>query len=342
MILSSTPKPVRIRISLCGKEHTSLESLKENISPDILQFTDGRLQRWLKQQNLNELSENIDKIAKDERKDSRTKLLKIYNRLNDKSHKNLLCYIDDWKNDVKSKELLKYYFKEFGNDVIVIENNIKVFSLEEWYEIISPLNDSRLDFYLAKQYENKDDVVNSIRIFEKIKERGDCPEADLYYKEQYYPASKTAQKEGAYCLFDNSERQFREIVDDFSKFRNLKIRQDLDTNLETYARDVKDFLIILSEDFNSDYLIYCKETLANMYDRTSFSTLRNEILSLIYILMVYKDYVRIGDKHITYIKSIISNDYPEKPHLCGAYSESGVKRMIRRIVEYILLEKVYL
>lgn len=343
MKLSSTPKPVRIRISLCGKEHTSLESLKENISPDIIQFTDGRLQRWLKQQNLNEISEKIQKIADDKRKDSRTKLLKIYNCLTDKSHKNLLYYIDEWKNDVKSKELLKYYFKEFGNDVNVLENNIGVFSLDEWYEIISPLNDSRLDFYLAKQYDNKDDVVNSIRIFEKIKERGDCPEADLYYKEKYYSASKIAQKEGAYCLFDNSEKDFKEIVEDFSKCRNLKKRQDLDTNLETYARDVKNlFVENLNKLFYNNELIFSEKTLYEMCCRTSFSTLRNEILCLIYILMVYKGYDSIGDRSITYIKRSIPNDHPEKPHLCGSYSSSGVKRTIRRIVEYILLEKVYL
>ena len=76
MKLSSTPKPVRIRISLGGIEHTTLESLKENITPEILDFTDGRLQRWLKQQGEESLSNDIDEIKKSNKKDE-SKLLDI-------------------------------------------------------------------------------------------------------------------------------------------------------------------------------------------------------------------------------------------------------------------------
>lgn len=336
MILSSTPKPVRIRISLCGKEHTSLESLKENISPDILQFLDGRLQRWLKQQNLNELSENIDKIAKDERKDSRTKLLKIYNRLNDKSHKNLLCYIDEWKNDIKSKELLKFYFKEFGNDVNVLENNIGVFSLEEWNEIISPLNDSSLDFFLAKQYENKDDVVNSIRIFEKIKERGDCPEAVSYYKKEYESQIPTQQK-GAYCLFDNSERQFREIVNDFSKWQNL----EMSGAFSRIAEEVIEFIRACDKIYSGEesWMLY---NFDKIYESPFDGIyLRDERLCLRSVVMgTLSSYSSKWGRD--YIKGCISNKHPFKEKVKGFFHTSKSKALVREIVEYILLEKVYL
>lgn len=341
MILSSTPKPVRIRISLCGKEHTSLESLKENISPDILQFTDGRLQRWLKQQNLNELSENIDKIAKDERKDSRTKLLKIYNRLNDKSHKNLLCYIDEWKNDIKSKELLKFYFKEFGKDVNVLENNIEIFSLDEWYEIISPWNDSQLDFFLAKKYEKKGDIVQATRILHKIKERDDCPEAVSYYKKGYESQIPTqqipTQQKGAYCLFDNSERQFREIVNDFSKWQNLEMSGDF----SRIAEEVKEFIRACDKIYSGEesWMLYNFDKFYN----TPFDgvILRDERLCLRSVVMgTLSSYSSKWGRD--YIIGCISNKHPFKKKVNGFFHKSKSKALVREIVEYILLEKVYL
>ena len=335
MKLSSTPKPVRIRISLCGKEHTSLESLKENISPDILQFTDGRLQRWLKQQNLNELSENIDKIAKNERKDSRTKLLNLYNRLNDKSHENLLCYIDEWKNDIKSKELLKFYFKEFGNDVNVLENNIKIFSLDEWYEIISPWNDSQLDFFLAKKYEKKGDIEQAIRILCKIKERDDCPEAVSYYKKGYESQIPTQQK-GAYCLFDNSEWEFREIVNDFSKFQILEMSDDF----SRISREIIEFIRACDKIYSGQESLML-ENFDNIY-RTPFDGiyLRNERLCLMSVIMGSSSKYSSRCPRETIIRCI-DKEHPFKKKVKGFFNTRKSKALVREIVEYILLEKVY-
>lgn len=60
MKLCAKAKPVKIRITSGGQEHTSLESLKHNFDiEDVRQLLDGRLSRWLKQQGENELAEYI-------------------------------------------------------------------------------------------------------------------------------------------------------------------------------------------------------------------------------------------------------------------------------------------
>ena len=118
MELSSKPKPVRIRISIGGKEHTTIDSLKENMTPEILDFIDGRLQRWLKQQNLDELSGVIDAINK-EKITSGQKLLRIYNCFFGKGYKKILFFVDEWQKNIRSKSLLKYYFENKDKETLV-------------------------------------------------------------------------------------------------------------------------------------------------------------------------------------------------------------------------------
>ena len=84
MKITSTPKPVRIRITVGGQEHTTLASLKENISPEIMSFVDdvdGRLQRWLERLNEVELKDAVNGIYQDEEKSGDVKLLDLYNLL---------------------------------------------------------------------------------------------------------------------------------------------------------------------------------------------------------------------------------------------------------------------
>lgn len=55
-------KPVKIRIKSGGKEHSTLESLKQNFAiQDIIPLLDGRLERWLRQQGCCDLAETISK-----------------------------------------------------------------------------------------------------------------------------------------------------------------------------------------------------------------------------------------------------------------------------------------
>lgn len=56
-------KPVKIRITSGGQEHTSLESLKHNFNiNDVKPLLDGRLSRWLRQQGDNELAESTEML----------------------------------------------------------------------------------------------------------------------------------------------------------------------------------------------------------------------------------------------------------------------------------------
>ena len=63
MKLIAKAKPVKIRIKSGGEEHTSLDSLKRNFNiSDIVPLLDGRLERWLYQQEENVLADAIKAI----------------------------------------------------------------------------------------------------------------------------------------------------------------------------------------------------------------------------------------------------------------------------------------
>lgn len=60
MKLIAKAKPVKIRIKSGGKEHTSLDSLRRNFNiSDILPLLDGRLERWLYQQGVNNVAKLV-------------------------------------------------------------------------------------------------------------------------------------------------------------------------------------------------------------------------------------------------------------------------------------------
>lgn len=63
MKLVAKAKPVKIRINSGGEEHSSLDSLKMNFCiSDVKELLDGRLSRWLRQQNEASLAEEVDKF----------------------------------------------------------------------------------------------------------------------------------------------------------------------------------------------------------------------------------------------------------------------------------------
>lgn len=67
MILKPIAKPVKIRIKSGGIEHSSLESLKAHFVLDDVKelIHDGRLSRWLQQQNHDAIPENILEMDKE-------------------------------------------------------------------------------------------------------------------------------------------------------------------------------------------------------------------------------------------------------------------------------------
>lgn len=70
MKLVAKAKPVKIRINSGGEEHSSLDSLKMNFCiSDVKELLDGRLSRWLRQQNEASLAEEVDKFKSEDLKE---------------------------------------------------------------------------------------------------------------------------------------------------------------------------------------------------------------------------------------------------------------------------------
>ena len=109
MKLMAKAKPIKIRIKSGGEEHSSLDSLKMNFCiNDVKELLDGRLSRWLRQQNEILLAEESDKFeSRDLNSDDKClefiKLL-FYKELESVEIKSLFDLAKHWcLNDVKYK-----------------------------------------------------------------------------------------------------------------------------------------------------------------------------------------------------------------------------------------------
>lgn len=157
MKLIAKAKPVKIRIKSGGEEHTSLDSLKKNFNiSDILPLLDGRLERWLYQQEEHELADMLkttpipdlnswqgimdfitiffsDYIGKNSLKDLKELIEQwstssTYNKNNDyllsylagldiENAKFVYKHKDEWKlSDINWLELFQYYIEENKNE----------------------------------------------------------------------------------------------------------------------------------------------------------------------------------------------------------------------------------
>lgn len=103
MILKPIAKPVRIRIKSGGMEHSSVESLKSHFVVDDIKdlVADGRLSRWLEQQNHRSIPNEILALNKD----SMEFALAIYR------------FFFDEKNEMSDGEVYYCLYQETGNDV---------------------------------------------------------------------------------------------------------------------------------------------------------------------------------------------------------------------------------
>lgn len=103
MILKPIAKPVRIRIKSGGMEHSSVESLKSHFVVDDIKdlVADGRLSRWLEQQNHRSIPNDI----LDLKKDSLEFTLAVYR------------FFFDEKNEMSDGEVYYCLYQETGKDV---------------------------------------------------------------------------------------------------------------------------------------------------------------------------------------------------------------------------------
>lgn len=102
MILKPIAKPVRIRIKSGGMEHSSVESLKSHFVVDDIKdlVADGRLSRWLEQQNHRSIPNEILALNKD----SMEFVLAVYR------------FFFDEKNAMSDGEVYYYLYQETSND----------------------------------------------------------------------------------------------------------------------------------------------------------------------------------------------------------------------------------
>ena len=148
MKLETKAKPVKIRILSGGEEHSSLDSLKKNFCiKDVKALMDGRLSRWLKQQNEENLAEEIEKFNS-KQLDSEAgclNLIRIIFReeLKEVKPPTLQSLAEHWytKDNPYKQSGLQVYRHLQSNDVIAAINVYKsgVFPDDNWVEIFQDL-----------------------------------------------------------------------------------------------------------------------------------------------------------------------------------------------------------
>lgn len=148
MKLETKAKPVKIRILSGGEEHSSLDSLKKNFCiKDVKALMDGRLSRWLKQQNEENLAEEIEKFNS-KQLDSETGCLNLIriifrDELKEVKTPTLLSLAEHWytKDNPYKQSGLQVYRHLQSNDVKAAISVYKsgVFPDDNWVEIFQDL-----------------------------------------------------------------------------------------------------------------------------------------------------------------------------------------------------------
>ena len=338
MKLSSKPKPVRIRISLGGIEHSTLESLKENITPEILDFTDGRLQRWLERQNEVVIKKIINSIDKEDN----ANLLELYNALLNTHKKNLLEFIDEWgDDDNRSKDLAKYILETnlyaFPG---LIDYHFHLFQPEEWEEILLPHNNSESEFKLAKKCKKEDDEsVVAERLLLKIKERGDCSEADKFYTEKY------VQNHRLFAM--NPEEELQEIVNDWSKYKKLKVV--INGEKRKKEEQVFEFIKACNEIFPSEQETGASFNRKNEYpkkfpinefvERDFLVDEKRAVRAMLGFYCNRKYETNVAEETFRKEKNKITDKFKLKHEVLCINNLEAIKEVVKKIIENILFEK---
>ena len=340
MKLSSKPKPVRIRISLGGIEHTTLESLKENITPEILNFTDGRLQRWLKQQGKEDLTTDIEEIKKSNKND-KEKLLAIYNKLYKKGHTQLLSYVDEWGDGNRASTLLKYYLSNCESDENalnkIIGNYFEILSLREWYDLVS-VNIFCREFA---------DIENTEHILNALKDEGfSDDEIEKIKKELGFPKGRIIFK-------DIPDNALLDVVNDWEKVLNIRYTRNTNKEITLIEKEVRRYIVNCCKAFTDIKEVWDDNgslyNLSDYYDATRYiySVLKKDDYEYL------KDEVRcaiiLAKKHQCNrsnhnISAESTGEYKEISEDCKFKKEissisSATEACLTKIIEYILFEK---
>ena len=136
-------KPVKIRIKSGGEEHSSLDSLKHNFNIEDIKFLlDGRLSRWLRQQDEVELAYNVDGFVINdlENLNGIIRFIKLFFPLELPNKPfSLLELAEFWKTKYKknSEYLYKYIFYNGDLSIKKYFYNNKLLSDIDWFSIFN-------------------------------------------------------------------------------------------------------------------------------------------------------------------------------------------------------------
>lgn len=337
MKITSTPKPVRIRITVSGQEHTTLASLKENISPEIMSFVDdvdGRLQRWLERQKEVELKDAVNRIYQDEEKSRDAKLLDLYNLLFGESKEQIAEYVDAWGDaDIRSKKIVEYLVEHCNIDVLtgIVRCHYQLFSSADWKKLITPMDNSALEFELAKKFCEVGEKKKAIILFRRIKERKDCKEAMDFYNQHckwsdFFP--------------NNSPEDLRSIVQDLSQYKKLEPTNELEHNVKSFIEACYKIIYVEDNGGNFRKSKLCESLFPSCLNKGDI--LYDEKFHVRAVVFYCYGHYRLGAANTALFrkqKLEISTKYKFYHKVCMFSSPEVCKNAISEIINYILFEK---
>ena len=342
MKLSSKPKPVRIRISVGGKEHTTLESLKENITPEILDFIDGRLERWLEHQGEKGIANKIKEISKLNSEED--KLIKTYRALlgNDKITLEE-CLKDLYNKDKeRAKNFSLYVLDNCDNKSFfqnLFYNYFELFTENEWIKHTINIKDIDIQFELAKRVKkDKAKVIINSRIRSEI----GFLRKDI---EEWY--NLHCNNRGIFN--DLTDEVLNSIVEDWSKFTYLEQYKDIEKEGEVFL-----FIKGLNNIWkNNTYPLKteCKNIFSDSTILYYIKHLKDEMRAIRALTYIYAYRCRANSYEDGMLDfRAISNNFALKKKFAQlyrdinnryvySYTEDQIKTFTKELVKYILFEK---
>lgn len=351
-------KPVKIRIMSGGEEHSSLDSLLHHFDiEDVCSLLDGRLSRWLKGQNEQELAEYIESIENKDSYDDNQKLIIIkhffahedlskYSNLADVAE--LWSISDAFRYNGKSlylyvvktcdaEELLKIYEKK--DDLPYINNWLDFFELHKdehnadawyWYGVLSNQQSwiekaKEAGSTLALEYMNNEYESNEV---DAIK----AQQIVDYFGETLYK-----------CKFIGKKKQYQShSLTEFAKFKLnakeeefVKLLLDIEEALKLKGPQ---FDVTPWDDIVTIYTVKWHESLTN-----TNSFLFHE---KVFLLVLYDSYIQnhdINHPHISTLGNLKLKSKQVKDSSCFQYmyaenrTNNSLDGILKEFVYFLLL-----
>lgn len=351
-------KPVKIRIMSGGEEHSSLDSLLHHFDiEDVCSLLDGRLSRWLKGQNEQELAEYIESIENKEPYNDNRKL-DIIKRLfvkEDMPECNTLLDVAEWWRKTTdysancqllyqyivktcdAEELLKIYEKK--DDLPYINNWLDSFELHKdehnadawyWYGVLSNQQSwiekaKEAGSTLALEYMNNEYESNEVDAI-KAKQIVD------YFGETLYK-----------CKFIGKKKQYQShSLTEFAKFKLnakeeefVKLLLDIEEALKLKGPQ---FDVTPWDDIVTIYTVKWHESLTN-----TDSFLFHE---KVFLLVLYDSYIQnhdINHPHISTLGNLKLKSKQVKDSSCFQYmyaenrTNNSLDGILKEFVYFLLL-----